>query len=104
MHRSMPNADASGMSATDLRPTIDTEPHFAWHFREQGRHIECLLSEAAFDSWLQRGDHCADMVRLRRYARAIAVAHVARQAGATAGSAWVVHIARDNVHCAPVAS
>jgi hypothetical protein len=101
MHRPVPNADACSMSATDQRPTIDTEPHFAWHFREQGRHIECLLSEAAFDSWLQRGDHRADMARLRRYARAIAVAHVARQAAAIADSAWVVHIARDSVHCAP---
>ncbi|MCU0864020.1 MAG: hypothetical protein MUC36_09525 [Planctomycetes bacterium] len=88
------------MSANDPAAAIDAAPHFAWHFEERGRRIECRLSEGAFDSWLQRGDHGADMARLRRYARAIAVAHTARRP-AVAGGSWIVHIEPDAVHCDP---
>ena len=88
------------MRAHHPAAAIDAAPHFAWQFEERGRRIECRLSEAAFDSWLQRGDHRADMARLRRYARAIAVAHTARLP-ATAGGTWIVHIESDGVRCEP---
>lgn len=88
------------MNANHPAAAIDAAPQFAWHFEERGRRIECRLGEAAFDSWLLRGDHHADMARLRRYARAIAVAHTARLP-AVEGGTWIVHIEPDRVRCDP---
>jgi len=72
--------------------------HFEFQFVAQGVAIECQVDEAAFERWRRLGDHEGTMLQFRKYARAIATAHIGKQA-TDAGERWRVHIEAGQVCC-----
>lgn len=90
-HRTM-NQNAPNQAATVAGA------HFEFQFVAQGVTIECQVDEAAFERWRRLGDHEGTMLQFRKYARAIATAHIGKQA-TNAGERWRVHIESGQVCC-----
>lgn len=77
--------------------------HFEFQFVAHGVDVECWVDERAFERWRRLGDHGGTMVHFRKFARAIATAHIARQATA-AGERWRVRIDACQASCLQLCS
>ena len=83
-----PNAVAAGHEAA----------HFEFQFVAQGVDVECWVDERAFERWRRLGDHAGSMVQFRKFARAIAIAHIAHHR-TTPGERWRVRIGENQATC-----
>jgi SH3-like domain-containing protein len=72
--------------------------HFEFQFVAHGVDVECWVDERAFERWRRLGDHDGTMVHFRKFARAIATAHIARHATAP-GERWRVRIDEGQATC-----
>ena len=72
--------------------------HFEFQFVAQGVDVECWVDERAFERWRRLGDHAGSMVQFRKFARAIAIAHIAHHR-TTPGERWRVRIGENQATC-----
>ena len=89
--------------ATNAITTAPDAVHFEFQFVAHGVAVECWVDERAFERWRRLGDHDGKMVQFRKFARAIATAHLTRHATAP-GERWRVRIDEGQASCLQLGS
>lgn len=84
--------------ATNAIATAHDAAHFEFQFVAHGVGVECWVDERAFERWRRLGDHGGTMVHFRKFARAIATAHLGRHPTAP-GERWRVCIDEGQATC-----